>query len=80
MRGKLTPLTGTEIFRTLQAGHEATHQINMRFTDQLDTTMQLRIYDTAYSRYRYFTPLYVLDPQNRHTQLNIFVKEILPEA
>jgi hypothetical protein len=80
MRGKLTPLTGVEIFKALQAGHEVTHQINMRFTTLLDTTMQLKMWDDAYDRYRYFTPLNVIDPQNRHTQLNILVKETLPEA
>jgi SPP1 family predicted phage head-tail adaptor len=80
MRGKLTPLSGAEVFQALQAGHNVTHRINMRFTALFDTTMKLKMWDEAYDRYRYFTPVYNLDPQNRHTQLDILVLETLENS
>lgn len=77
MRGKLTPLSGVEVFQALQAGHQVTHRIQMRFTTLFDTTILLGLFDSAINKYRTFTPVYSLDSQNRHTQLDILARETL---
>ena len=75
MRGFLNPLSGVEIFQAQQLGHNVTHHIQMRFSRRLDTTMRLHTFDEKLNVDRYFTPIFVEDVQNLHTQLNIIAKE-----
>ena len=77
VRAKITPLSGFEINKSLELGHETSHRIQMRFTKNIDTTKKLRHFDTALQRQRVFDIVYALDVQNRHTQWDIMVHEVL---
>ena len=77
VRAKITPLSGYEINKSLELGHESSHRIQMRFTPNIDTTKKLRHFDTALQKQRVFDIVYALDIQNRHTQWDIMVHEVL---
>ena len=54
VRAKITPLSGYEINKSLELGHESSHRIQMRFTKNIDTTKKLRHFDTALKKQRVF--------------------------
>ena len=80
VRAFIAPLTMLELFRSGATGldgvsHIATHRINIRFNQLVDTTKRFYYFDQVLNTGRWFIIVSVVDVENRHTQLVCTVKE-----
>ncbi|UWG96785.1 phage head closure protein [Dehalobacter sp. DCM] len=67
----INPLSGREYFAAQQANSEVSHKVNIRYNGSIKANMRILYGERAYEI------LYLIDPGERHIELNLMCKELL---